>query len=222
LLHTLVLSVLPLLQEAQRARPARPSLSARIAKPVPVEPVAPSIIEAPAQVAPRPPAAKAASARAAPEKAVPPPSAPAPMASVEPARPAAEPVRVVPATPVVPPAAPAPAAPQVAAASGPDPGSIARYRLELMDLARRYKKYPRIAQENNWQGRVELRVEFGADGALSSLSVKKGAGRAVLDDEAQAMIRTASAKAAIPPALRGKAFALEIPVDFLLKDEEKN
>ena len=90
-----------------------------------------------------------------------------------------------------------------------------------MDLARRYKKYPRIAQDNNWEGRVELRIAIGETGALSLLTVKKSTGHAVLDDEAQAMIRTASSKAAIPPALRGRAFALEIPVDFFLKDEEK-
>jgi len=109
----------------------------------------------------------------------------------------------------------------VLAASGPDPGTVARFRLELMDLARRYKKYPRIAQDNNWEGRVELRIAIGEDGAIASIIVKKGAGRAVLDDEAQAMIRAAKSKATIPPGLRGKAFALEIPVDFFLKDEER-
>ena len=88
-----------------------------------------------------------------------------------------------------------------------------------MDLARRYKKYPRIALDNNWVGRVELRVAIGEDGSISSLVVKKGTGRAVLDDEAQAMIRSAKSKVTIPPALRGKAFVLEIPVDFLLKEE---
>ena len=151
------------------------------------------------------------------------------MLSAEPAKQAAEPVHVVPATPATPVAAPAPAgraesAPSAqpgASAGGPDPGTVARYRLELMDLARRYKKYPRIAQDNNWEGRVELRIAIGETGAVSSLTVKKSAGHAVLDDEAQAMIRTASARAAIPPALRGKAFALEIPVDFFLKDDEK-
>ncbi len=89
-----------------------------------------------------------------------------------------------------------------------------------MDLARRYKKYPRIAQDNNWEGRVELRIAIGEDGAISSLSVKKGSGRAVLDDEAQAMIRTAKSKATIPGALRGKAFIIGIPVDFFLKEEK--
>jgi protein TonB len=88
-----------------------------------------------------------------------------------------------------------------------------------MEIARRYKRYPRIAQDNNWEGRVELRVAFAENGALASVTVKKGAGRTVLDEEAQAMIRRAQPHPSIPPALRGKAFNLEIPVDFFLKDE---
>lgn len=115
----------------------------------------------------------------------------------------------------------APSAPQpaAAAASGPDPGTIARYRLELMQVAPRYKRYPRIAQDNNWEGRVELRIAIGGDGAISSFTVRKSTGRAVLDDEAQAMLRTAHANVAVPPALRGAAFNLDIAVDFFLKEE---
>jgi len=48
--------------------------------------------------------------------------------------------------------------------SGPDPGTVARFRLELMEIARRYKRYPRIAQDNNWEGRVELRIAFAESG----------------------------------------------------------
>ena len=88
-----------------------------------------------------------------------------------------------------------------------------------MDIARRYKRYPRIAQDNNWEGRVELRIAFAESGALAALTVKKSSGRAVLDEQAQAMIRSAQPQATIPPALRGRAFVLEIPVDFFLKDE---
>jgi protein TonB len=88
-------------------------------------------------------------------------------------------------------------------------------------VARRYRRYPRVAQDNNWEGRVELRIAIGEDGALSSLVVKKGSGREVLDDEALAMLRTAKSKATIPQALRGRAFVIEIPVDFFLRDREK-
>ena len=89
-----------------------------------------------------------------------------------------------------------------------------------MDLARRYKKYPRVAQDNNWEGRVELRIAIAENGAISSITVKQGAGRAVLDEDAQAMLRTAKSKATVPPGLRGKAFVVEIPVEFGLKDEQ--
>ena len=68
---------------------------------------------------------------------------------------------------------------------------------------------------------MELRIAFAENGAISSLTVKKGAGRAVLDEAAQAMIRSAQPQATIPPALRGKAFILEIPVDFFLKDDAR-
>ena len=224
-------------------RPGSPPLSARLVKPKPPDPVPPKVeLPAPGPVRALPvPVPKAVPRR--PPVPVPVPAPPPRILSVEPPTQPAEPAFVAPAVPAAPavlaaPAVPAaavsgagagagtgtgtePASQPVAAPGGPDPGAIARYRLELMDLARRYRKYPRIAQDNNWEGRVELRIEIGKDGALAALSVRKGAGRAVLDEAAQAMIRAASSVAAIPPALRGQAFALEIPVDFLLKDEGK-
>ena len=224
-LHLALLYVLPLLQDATRVRAVAPSLTAHLAKPKPPEP-APARIEPPVQPAARPQVEPVAKAVSQPS---PVPAPPARFPGVEPAQQAAEPASVVPAAPAAAPAVPSAAAraepptasQQVAAAGGPDPGTVARFRLELMDLARRYKRYPRVAQENNWEGRVELRIAIGEDGAISSLTVKQGAGRAVLDDEAQAMIRNAKANATIPPGLRGKAFDLEISVDFLLKDEAR-
>ena len=220
-LHALVLFALPILKEAKRQIPAR--LTARLAVPEKPEPVPQKLEPLPPQpkLEPIRPAVRPNRTAIAPPQPSPvAPSVTAPVLSIEP-RQASEPAFTVPASP---PAASAPASrvePQaaVAAGSGLDPGTVARFRLELMDLARRYKKYPRIAQDNNWEGRVELRIAIGEDGAISSLSVKKGSGRAVLDDEAQAMIRTAKSKATIPAALRGKAFTIEIPVDFYLKDE---
>ena len=222
-LHALLLFALPMLKEAKRQIPAR--LTARLAAPEKPEAVPQKLEPLPPQprTAPQPPAFRPdPTATAPPQPAPVAPSVAAPLPSVEP-RQAGEPAFTVPASP---PAASAPASraepqPAVAAGSGRDPGTVARFRLELMDVARRYKKYPRIAQDNNWEGRVELRIAIGEDGAISSLTVKKGSGRAVLDDEAQAMIRTAKSKATIPPVLRGRAFILEIPVDFFLKDEER-
>ena len=222
-LHLGLLFVLPWLQDAQRSSAAAPSLNARLAD-LKVAEAAPPGIEQPVQAAVRPRPEPVATTLPAPARATV-PASPAPIPGIEVTRQAAEPVHAMPAVPAAPAAVaraePRPASQPTAAASGPDPGSVARYRLELMDIARRYKKYPRIALDNNWEGRVELRIAIGEDGALSSLGVKKGAGRAVLDDAAQAMLRSAKAQATIPPALRGKAFELEIAVDFFLKNEER-
>ena len=218
-LHALLLSLLPLLREAKRQLPA-PPLVARFAKPKPPEPE----LALPARKV-EPQTLKAARPMQETRTVAKPQPAPvpAPILSVEPAKQASEAALSVPAQAV--PSLSSPAAKAEAsaaqAASGPDAGNVARFRLELMDIARRYKRYPRIAQDNNWEGRVELRIAFGEDGAISSLSVKKGSGRTVLDDEAQAMIRTAKSKVSIPPALRGRPFTLEIPVDFFLREEEK-
>jgi len=225
-----LLFVLPVLQEAQRAGRAPSPLTARLA-PKPPEPVLPRLEQLPPQSrpAPNPPVLRPLPvARAVTQPAVVPSAVAVPVLSVEPAKQASEPAVVASAAPSTP-APPSPSAAPgrlearsaPAAAGGPDAGTVAQFRLELMDLARRYKKYPRIAQDNNWEGRVELRIAIGEDGAISSITVKKGAGRVALDEEAQAMIRTAQSKATIPPGLRGKAFSLEIPVDFFLKDEER-
>jgi len=215
-LHALVLYALPVLKESIRA-PAH-ALTAHLAKPA----TAPARAEAPTPRPLPPPAPRPAPvANAKPQTAAP---APFPGAEASQRTQAAEAVPAQSSAPAVAPqasSAPADAAPGPApgpVASGPDPGSVARFRLELMEIARRYKRYPRIAQDNNWEGRVELRIAMAENGSIASLTVKKGTGRAALDDAAQAMIRSAQAQAAIPPALRGKAFTLDIAVDFFLKE----
>ena len=226
MLHALLLLALPIFKEAQRRLPVK--LTARLEAPKAAEPVPPRVETPPPQPAPVTPAIRPPSAAKAPPQRTPPPvPAIEPILSVEPAKQAPAPAFVVPAAPAAPPPAapPAPASrpePQasVQATGGPEAGTVAQFRLELMDLARRYKRYPRVAQDNNWEGRVALRIAIGEDGAISSLVVTKGSGRVVLDDEAQAMIRTAKSKATIPAALRGKAFVIEFPVDFFLKEEK--
>jgi protein TonB len=209
-LHALILLLLPILRNAQEARVA-PPITAHLAKPVPPKPAPPE----PPKTEPLPPQ---------PRQTARPQPRPAPVLSTAATRPTQDPpaaAPVLPQAPEPPQAArvEAPSSAPVATASVPDPGSLAQFRVELMEIARRYKRYPRIAQDNNWEGRVELRVAFAASGGMSVLTVRKSAGRAVLDEEAQAMIRSALPHAAIPPALRGKAFVLEIAVDFSLKNE---
>ncbi len=214
LLHALVLSIF-LQPEEFKPMNVAPPLTARFVeskRPPQPQKAAPEAAPAPQPSLP--------AVRPAPVPA--PAAAPAPLTLPVAASPAPAPSVALP-KPVAPPAVVT--QPQAAVApaevSAPDPGSIARYRLELMDLARQHKRYPRFARDNNWEGRVDLRVAFAENGAIASLGVKQSSGREVLDEAAREMIRNAQAQAPLPPALRGKAFALDISVDFLLKDETR-
>jgi TonB family protein len=210
--HAFILVLLSQIKESTRARAAPPPMTARLAKPRPLP--EPPVVAPPSQL-PVTRAVPDAKPQARPiPTPIPPPQTP--VVSFEPPKQAAEPALVVPAAPPAP-VARVEAQPLPAAASGPDPASVARYRLELMEIAARYERYPRIARENDWEGRIDLLVAFAENGAIASMTVKKSTGRAVLDEEAQAMIRSAQPHTVVPPALRGRAFALETAVIFRLK-----
>ena len=114
-----------------------------------------------------------------------------------------------------------PPAPPVAAAAGEasDPLTLGQYRLAIIAAAKRYKKYPRLAIDNNWEGQAEVRMEIGADGAMGSIRIKTSSGFDSLDQQALEMIRKAKPLAPIPAALRGKGFTVDVPVLFSLKEE---
>jgi len=95
---------------------------------------------------------------------------------------------------------------------------LAQYRISLMSAARQFKRYPRAALDNNWQGRVEVRLAIAASGDIAALTVRASAGRAVLDEQALEMIERAKHVAPIPPALRGREFVVDVPVIFTLKE----
>lgn len=112
-------------------------------------------------------------------------------------------------------------APVVAApaAEAMDPATLGQYRIALITAARRYKQYPRVAIDNNWEGRADVRLVVDASGAITSLSIKTSSGYKILDQQALQMIRKAKPSATIPPALRGRGFTLDLPVLFSLKEE---
>ena len=236
-LHGALLFLVPgLRQPSKRADVTPGPIVARLAQPR----VAAAPQPAPAQ--PEPPAPKV-------ETPPPPPVAkpapavptlkPAPAAKAERPQPKATPTPPAPAAPA-PSAEPAPAAPPAASASPPaaiaktepqpqaspsapsaeDAGSLAQYRLQLITVAKRYKRYPRVAMDNNWEGTAEIRMVIGANGMISSLVVRKGSGHEILDQEALQWIRKAKPLAPIPAALRGREFIVDIPVIFNLKEPE--
>ena len=235
-LHGLALLSLPLLPSPQaRSVPVEPPLEARLVpqQPVAVQPPPPPapVIE---QVPPPPPKPRPAP-RPAVKKAPPEPRRvhrPAPKRVREPVPEISVPASATaPAPPLPEPAAPAPviAAPTPAPAPAPaaravapvDTASlVAQYRAEIISQAKRYKRYPRFARDNGWEGKVDVRMEIGADGSVASLRVVRGTGYSILDQQALDMVRRAKPDAAIPGGLRGKAFGIDVPVIFSLRDAD--
>lgn len=116
---------------------------------------------------------------------------------------------------------PAPATPPVAVqvTAGPpaDAATLGQYRVQLISAARRFKRYPSLARENNWSGNVVVAVAVGADGRPDA-SVRKSSGRPVLDQQALEMFRQAVREVPVPPALRGREFSLEVRAIYGLED----
>jgi periplasmic protein TonB len=223
-LHALLLFALPdLVDTARRAASIPPQIIARLMEPEP--PPAPAPVPPVARAAPQPPVEKkTAKPRPAPKMSV---ERPAPRAE-PPAPPAPAPVAPlpVPAPPVAavePQPAPVPpaqaTAPQPQAAPSPAPETLSRdqYRVQLIDEARRHKRYPPLARENNWQGDVRVGVAVGANGR-PTVTLKGSSGYEVLDRQALEMFTQAARAVPVPPELRGREFALELRAVYGLED----
>jgi protein TonB len=157
------------------------------------------------------PVAKPAARKPAPApRSVAPPAAPATVAAAPQFAPQPEPV---------PAPAPAQAAPPppVAVAPSPDARAVARYRQEILDAARRGKRYPRVAIDNAWEGEVGVQMSVGARGRIAALRVTRSSGHAVLDREALRLFESAKSRVAIPRELRGQAFEIEVEVVYSLR-----
>jgi protein TonB len=220
LLHALLLLGFPdLIDRARRAVSFPPPLIARLMEPEPAAPAPPPAVEK--KVEPPKPAPRLA--KPVPKAAEPAPVAPAPVVE-QPAPPveSAQPPQPVPAPPVAA-VAPQPAAPAtqstatLSTAPSAEVQSRDQYRVQLIDEARRHKRYPPIARENNWQGNVLVGVAIAADGR-ASVTLKGSSGHQILDRQALDMFRQAARAVPLPPALRGREFTLEVRAVYGLEE----
>lgn len=104
-------------------------------------------------------------------------------------------------------------------ATGEAVDSLRVYRIAVATQARRFKRYPAQAMASGWEGSADIRVEVGADGRPRAASVVRSSGHEPLDRAALAMIDAGALRARLPESLRGKAFAVVLPVFFSLDDE---
>ena len=228
-LHGLLLFALAGLREAQQSRSlAREPIAARLLQPraepatVPVPPAGRSEAKKPVPTAAAKPPPKSSHA------SEPAPILPPPPASAEPSTLTVAAATLAPAASAEVSSTPVAANPaakvepqRVAPASdAPDAGTLAQYRLAIISAAKLYKRYPRAALDNNWQGKVEIRMAIGVNGAISALSVRTSTGHQALDQQALEMIESAKAMAQIPASLRGREFVVDIPVIFSLLEPD--
>jgi protein TonB len=103
-------------------------------------------------------------------------------------------------------------------ASGEAVDGLRGYRLALATQARRFKRYPARATASGWEGTADVRLEVGSDGRPHPATLVRSSGHEVLDQAALTMIDAGAQRARLPDSLRGKTFAVVLPVLFNLDD----
>ena len=207
LLHALLLAALPRWR-APAEVPAPPPLTARLAE-LPAPPVI-----APVEEARQAPPATSARPRVRPPAPKPAPAAP-------PAQPVLSELALAPPAPLTP-AAPGPVAridPLPAAPPPAESDALETYRASVNAAATRFKRYPRAAIDNNWEGEVVVLLTIGADGRIAALRVRRSSGYEILDRQALDMFRNAKPFVSLPRELRGREFEVELRAIYNLKDQ---
>ncbi|HXE39335.1 MAG TPA: energy transducer TonB [Azonexus sp.] len=130
--------------------------------------------------------------------------APTPPAPAPPSAPASEPAAPdsQPATPVEP------------LRTGIDVAGLRQYHLALGQKAKQFRRYPAAAREAGWQGRVAMRLAISESGAPIGITLLGSSNFPVLDQAALEMMFLAAGHTEVPESLRGRAFTIDLAVDF--------
>jgi periplasmic protein TonB len=108
-------------------------------------------------------------------------------------------------------AAPQPSAPQNTASER------ATWQAQLVAWLERYKRYPRVAQEQHQQGVVYLRFAIDRRGKVLSSQINRSSGFELLDDEVLELVQRAQPLPSPPSEVAGDRIELLVPVSFSLK-----
>jgi len=146
---------------------------------------------------------------------------PAPVRESEPPPPAV--IAAAPRSSEPPPAftAPPPPPPEPPKPKGPTDQEVDSARGNYGSLLSRefakHKQYPRVAQMRGWQGTTRVELHIDANGNVISSIVSESSGFEVLDKQALEMVRKASPLPLPPETLRGREFAIIVPIAFRLE-----
>jgi protein TonB len=95
-------------------------------------------------------------------------------------------------------------------------GTSRSYAAKVRSWLYAHKIYPRRARMRREEGRVQVRFVLDRTGTLLEGAVVQGSGNAVLDDEAEAMLRRASPYPRAPVELHGERIEFTAPIIFSL------
>ncbi len=96
------------------------------------------------------------------------------------------------------------------------PGTSRSYAAKVRSWLYAHKIYPRRARMRREEGRVQVRFVLDRAGMLLEGSVIHGSGHAILDQEAEAMLRRASPYPRAPAELPGDRMEFTAPIEFTL------
>jgi protein TonB len=151
-----------------------------------------------------------------PPMTLPAPQPPKPKPKVKRTEPPPTPLPQPQSAPLAPPAPSAPATtPQIPTNSSP--AARASWQAQLVAWLEKYKRYPRVAQEQRQQGVVHLRFTIDREGKVLASEINKSSGFELLDDEVLALIQRAQPVPAPPPEVTGNRIELLVPVSFSLR-----
>ena len=100
------------------------------------------------------------------------------------------------------------------AGEGPDAEGLRAYRIGLAREARAHRRYPPLARERGWTGTAEVRVDVSPGGQPWQGLLARSSGHEGLEREAVLLMRNAAATTVLPDSLRGREFAVRMPVTF--------
>lgn len=87
--------------------------------------------------------------------------------------------------------------------------------MAVVVATRTFKRYPKEASQQELQGKASIRVSVNEYGKITSCELKASTGNEILDTAALDMVNSGAETTQIPNALRGKEFAVDIPVSFV-------
>jgi protein TonB len=106
-----------------------------------------------------------------------------------------------------------------AVGEGVSADALREYRVSLAIAARRFKRYPVLALERSWEGRVEVAVSMTSWQQRPQPALVRSSGHSVLDEQALSMIERASLMTVLPDSLKGRDFRFVLPIEFIRESD---